>query len=288
MKWQMRKSIRPITLRRIIETLSIALEDEYVSESSLSERLNISDRRARSILRELTRMNLLEVEGEYFRPTENGRYTLESYEREDWKKIHDILFENYDFYNVFINELSGGPARIMEDLLQKLSGRRDLAFNKTALDVLCDWAERLGQVQRNLYNNQFYLLQESKVSCNTFVEAIEQCYHTLNLQDRPGIKLVYIEIARLRETVCEKLQVRREFFDTALEWLFLNNIGKMELSGAPLTTSAKESPTSLKMLEKGGKEAILSPKYKTIKEGKGLELGGKLYHYIAIFEKLEG
>jgi len=286
MKWQMRKSIRPITLRRIIETTSVALEEEKITENSLAEKLNISERRARSILRELTRMKLLATEGDYYRPTENARYTIDSYKREDWKMIHDVLFEHYDFYNIFINELSG-PTQTKEDLLRKLSRRQDLAFNETALDILCDWAERLGQVQRNLYNNRYYLLQECEVSHNTFVEATEQCYNALNLQDRPGIKLVYIEIARLREAVCEKLRVRRDLFDTTLEWLFLNNIGKMELSGAPLITSAKESPTSLKMFEKGGKETILSPKYKTIREGKGLELGGKLYHYIAIFEKLE-
>lgn len=287
MKWQMRKSIRPITLRRIIEATSIALEEEQISENSLAERLNISERRARSILRELTRMKLLEVEGEYYRPTETARDTIDSYEREDWKKIHDVLFRNYDFYNILINELSGNPVQTREELLRKLSGRQDLVFNETALDILCDWAERLGQVQRNLYNNRFYLLQEYEVPWRTFVEATEQCYHALNLQERPGVKLVYIEIARMREVLCENLRIRRDLFDTTLKRLFLNNIGKMELSGAPLTTSAKESPTSLKMLEKGGIETILSPQYKTIREGRGLEVGGKLYHYIAIFEKLE-
>jgi hypothetical protein len=60
----------------------------------------------------------------------------------------------------------------------------------------------------------------------------------------------------------------------------------MELSGAPLTTSAKESPTSLRFLERGEKENILSPQYKTIREGRGLKINGKLYHYIGIFKKL--
>jgi len=284
--WQMRKSIRPINLRRIIELASIAIDEGKITENLVSKKLNTSQKQARELLRELSRMNLLKVELEYFIPTEKSREILYYYERENWEGIHNFLFMNYDFYNIFITKLSKGPPRLKDELLNELSHIEDIVYNNTAIDILCDWAERLGQVQRNLYNNKYYLLRKEEITHQHFLKVIEECYSNLNVKTRPGIKIIYVEIARLRELVCEYLKIKRDIFDKFLEHLFLKNIGRMELSGAPLTTSAKKSPTSLKFLERGEKENILSPQYKTIREGRGLEVNGKLYHYIGIFGKL--
>jgi len=50
---------------------------------------------------------------------------------------------------------------------------------------------------------------------------------------------------------------------------------------------AKKSPSSLKSMKRGTKDSILSPEYLCSSEAQGIEINGKEYHYIAIFERLK-
>jgi hypothetical protein len=282
----MRKSIRPVTLRRVIEVCSIALKEGVLDPAAISGQLNTTQRRSVEILSELQRMNALTQDKEgFFRASIVTKDVIRAYQNENWNGIHQILAENYDFYGAFVTALSRN-ALTKDELLSKLSADVDLNFNATAVDILCDWAERLGQVQRNLYNSKYYLLRERMVGFGIFLSEVQRCYNALNYSPRPGMKLVYTEIARLRESVCEALRIRREAFDDLLRELIRKFTGKVELSGAPVTTSAKKSPSSLRTMEKGEPHPILSPTFVSIREGKGLDFHGKLYQYIAVFEQL--
>lgn len=283
----MRRSIRPVTLRRIIEVASLAVRNRKIEQNTITNALNTTDRRAREILRELQRMRALETRETFYVATPITEAIIKAYEIEDWKQLHKILYENYEFYSVFVNSILENILT-KDEILAKLSDHSRLIFNKTAIDTLCGWAERLGQVQRNLYNNRYYPLRENCIDLNLFVTVTERCYQNLNTELRLGLKLVYVEIAQLREDVCEKLGINRDIFDCLFKAMFRKFIGKIELCGAPLTTSAKHSPSSLRMMKKGEKHSILSPTFVTTREGKGVELDGKLYHYIAIFEPLKG
>jgi hypothetical protein len=81
--------------------------------------------------------------------------------------------------------------------------------------------------------------------------------------------------------------MKREAFDRLLEKVLQKSCGKIELCGAPITTMAKKSPSSLKSMKRGTKDSILSPEYLCSSEAQGIEINGKEYHYIAIFERLK-
>ncbi|MHA1833003.1 MAG: hypothetical protein ACTSV7_03360 [Candidatus Baldrarchaeia archaeon] len=281
-----RKSIRPVTLRRIIEVINLSLSHGKVESELLSNTLNIRKRRAKELLSELRDMNLLKEEEGFFLPTENSKRLIEFFEKEDWKSFHDLLVKNNFFYRLFTEAVFKNLGLTKDEILNLLSSSSDLHFNRATIDILCDWAERLGCIQRNLYNGHYYAIEEKSIDLREFAKALSEKYSELNLEVKPGMRLEYIEVARLREEVCEHLKMRREEFDKILIKLIQEFTGKIELCGAPITTTAKKSPTSLKVIERVGKEPILSLKYKVLKEGKGVELNGKIYHYIAIFDDI--
>lgn len=284
----MRKSLRPLTLSRVIQVIELACKEGRLTEQNLIDALGVSKDRSKEILLEMVRMHILENPNSFYLPTEVARKILHNYEREDWKAIHELLLQNYDYYSTLVQFLmKSNNALTKQEILEELSKLPEFAFNNAAVDIMCDWAERLGRVQRNLYSDKYYYLSDESPSFENFILEVRRCYNYLNEELRPGIKLEYIEIARIREEVCQKLRIDREVFDNLFEKMFTTMIGKMELSGAPLTTSAKRIPTSLKIIERKGKEPILSPSYKTIKEGKGIEIDGKLYQYVALFDTKE-
>ena len=161
----------------------------------------------------------------------------------------------------------------------------ELNFNRTAIDVLCDWSERLGIIQRNLYTGQYYLANENP-NIDDFATSLQTIYEEFNVKPRPGIRQEYVEVARVREFLCEKLKTKREIFDLLFGQVFKRSCGKIELSGAPITSMAKSSPTTLKKMERGMKDSILSPRFICLSEARGIEINGKEYQYIAIFEPL--
>ena len=277
----MNRSIRPLTLRRIIEVADLASQELRLNSDLLCRRLGVRKRRAREILLELAQMHFLSGSESCFSVTDIAREALEHYQREDWYGIHKILYEQNDFYRLLIDTLSSPVALSKQELLQKLSAASHLNFNLTAIDTVCDWAERLATVQRNLYTNRYYLI--SKDQSHNFALETQRCYEKLNIELRPGLKLEYVEIARLREDVCENLRIAREVFDKAFESMIQSMVGKIDLCGAPITTTAKQIPSTLKIIERSGKQPILSPKYSVIREGKGIEISGRVYHYVAFF-----
>ncbi|MEM2111845.1 MAG: hypothetical protein QXX08_08220 [Candidatus Bathyarchaeia archaeon] len=286
----MRTSIRPVTLRRIIETIDLSIKDGYVNSSALAAKLKTTRRRAQEILLEAERMKFLEHKNGNFTPNKNTYEFIEAFEREDWEKMHTLLFSNYSFYRKFMEAFERNmlySSFTKSDLLKILANDSILNFNATAIDVLCDWAERLSIIQRNLYTNKYYLANNANDFTN-FISFLQATYEELNLKPRPGLKQKYVEIAKLREYVCEKLKIKRETFDLLFVNIFKKSYGKMELCGAPITSVTKKNPFSLKKVKKGLKDSILSPQFICLKESKGIEIDGKEYRYVAIFEPLKG
>jgi hypothetical protein len=286
----MRISIRPVTLRRIIETIDLSIKEGYVDSSALAAKLKTTQRRAQEILLEAERMKFLEPKNGKFTPNKNAYDFIEAFEHEDWEKMHNLLFSNYAFYKIFIEAFERNmlySSFTKSDLLKLLANDTLLNFNVTAVDVLCDWAERLSVVQRNLYTNKYYLANNTN-DFTDFISLLQATYEELNIKPRPGLKQKYVEIAKLREYVCEKLKIKREAFDFLFVSILKKSYGKMELCGAPIISATKKNPFSLKKVKKGLKDSILSPQFICLKESKGIEIGGKEYRYVAIFEPLKG
>ncbi|MEM2739138.1 MAG: hypothetical protein QXK93_09165 [Candidatus Bathyarchaeia archaeon] len=280
-----RKTMRPITLRRIIEICSLSTKDKGLTVETVSKRLNSNTSRAKEMLLEVEKMGLLNHSGNQWTKNERTSKFIEYFEREEWNKIHQYFLENYQFYKEFIQILQGHMNRsqgLSLDDIVKESADHGLHLNKTAVEVLVDWCERLGVIQRNLYTAKVYLLRENTENLECFIKTLVKIYrkHAFSLWR----KEVYVEIPLIRESVCEELKISRKTFDDLLKEAYLKNVGKIEFSGAPITTLAKKSPLSEKKITPVGKEAIMSASSTLKREREGLTINKKSYYYLAIHE----
>lgn len=280
--------MRPLTLKRIIEICNLALTNDSINESCVIHELNTSQARARELLFEIERIGLIgEGDGE-FTANENTHTLIESFEREDWKVIHSYLLRNYSFYRDFVSLLRShvdDEKGLSNNNMIKEARRKKLPLNRTAIEVLQNWCERLGVLQRHLYKKRFYLVKKSKSNSQEFKRTLIRSYQTLNQPTGLELRATYLEIPKLREDICEQLKMTREDFDHLFKRLYLKSIGKIELSGAPTITAAKKSPLSIRKISATKKDRILSPHLDLTKERRGIEIGGKAYYYMAIHDE---
>jgi hypothetical protein len=278
-----RKTIRPITLRRVIEVCSLANTDKGIDVLSVSQKLGVSGSRAKEIVLEVERMGLLTLLDQRYVTSPNTADFLEYFENEKWGKIHEYFLKNYQFYRDFFCILEShvnDPKGLTFDDIKKESANRQLSLNQTAIEVLSDWCDRLGTIQRHLYTRRLYSTL-AKVEPEAFKNVLVKYYQE---QSRvQGQRAVFVEIPMIREDMCERLKLARETFDEMLRSVYLENIGRVELSGAPIVTLAKKSPLSEKKIKRNGKTAILAPKYEIQREREGLAVGPKSYYYLAIY-----
>jgi len=132
-----------------------------------------------------------------------------------------------------------------------------------------------GRLSEGVYRQQKEILERElvgqKADFDIFTATTERCYQRLNVELRPGLKLVYVDIDQLRSDVCTEMGISEDDFDDLFRVMLHKFVGKMEVCGAPPTMP---SPTTIRS--------------HAIREERGLELDGKLYYYIAIFEPLKG
>lgn len=282
-----RKTMRPITLRRVIEICSLVTQNKRLNVETVSNKLNCSESRAKEMLLEVEKMGLLNRSDNFWVSNSRASEFLEYFEKEEWAKIHQYLLENYQFYKELIQVLQGHIAEqqgLSIDDIVKESTEHKLHLNKTAVEVLTDWCERLGVIQRNLYSAKIYLIKEETEKLENFTKTLVKIYRKLAFSQ--WHKEVYVEIPLIRENVCEELKITRKTFDDLLKEAYLKNVGKIEFSGAPITTFAKKSPLSEKKLTPIGKEAILSANSTLKKEREGITINRKSYYYLAIHETI--
>ena len=78
---------------------------------------------------------------------------------------------------------------------------------------------------------------------------------------------------------------RDEVFDDALVRLAQQNIGKVELSGAPIDTGAKDARYGIKTIELAGDEGLVSTDQSSEQVMRGVEQLGKQYYYFAVYDR---
>ena len=279
--------MRPVTLRRVIEICSLATKTEKVDITIISQKLGVGSSRAKEIILEVIRMALLESHDDAYTANANTIAFLEYFENEHWDKIHEYFLANYQFYQNFF--------RILEDHINNDKGfslneikeestKRKLNLNQTAVEVLSDWCDRLGVIQRHLYTRRLYLIRCEETSFDRFKNALKKYYRELSFSH--GRKGVFVEIPKIREDACEQLKITRKGFDEMLRQTYLQNIGRIELSGAPIITLAKKSPLSEKKIKCQGRQTMLSPKFELTRKREGLLVGQKAYYYLAMHEDI--
>lgn len=285
-----RPTVRPVTLSRMAE-LTHACEAVSKSSVDLEDELEVSHRRARETILEAKRISLLDEDDSGEKPvyttTDVGLSFLSAIRDEDWSQVSTILETRSPHYGTFIEVLENVENAGLDTLLIQLEEAQEFSpysYNQTSVEVLGDWAERLGRVQRNAFTGNYYLVDQAAISAN-FHYLLLDVYD--DLEERTGVDLRqrYLSIPRLREETCERLGCTRDDFDAALLELCRQNVGKLELSGAPMDTAAKDSALGIKRIALSEEDGLVSTSQSTQQVMAGVEQFGKKYYYLAVHDR---
>ncbi len=290
-----RATARPVTLSRLVE-LTNATESAPQTTDELQEALDVNKRRARETILEALRIGLLdEQDGDQadddadpaYTLTDEGQTLLSAVRAEDWSRASGVLERGSPHYNAFLETVrSVGPAQ-PETILDKLQSRSkssEYDYNKTSIDVVGDWGERLGSIQRNAFTKSYYRVSQFE-NHDDFLPTLLSVFD--DLEETAGVNLSqrYLSIPKLREYTCEKLQCKRDVFDRQLVELVNQNIGKLELSGAPVDTGAKDALVGIKQISLSTEGTLVSTDQSTEPVMAGVEQFGKQYYYLAVHDE---
>jgi len=285
-----RATVRPVTLARLVE-LANACEDSARSTDDLEDALDVSHRRARETILEACRIGLLheeepEADDAEYSTTGVGNEFLEAVRAEDWQRVSGILQSQSPHYGAFLEVVDKIEPADPEVILEKLETDHEQSpydFNQTSIEVVGDWGERLGSIQRNAFTGSYYRADEDSVPPD-FPSVLLSVFE--DLEETAGVNLSqrYLSIPELREHVCERLNCSRGAFDESLLSLVSQNVGKLELSGAPMDTGAKDAKLGIKQIELAESDGLVSTDQSTDLVMSGVEQFGKQYYYLAIHD----
>ena len=288
-----RPTVRPVTLGRLTE-LTHLCETAGKTTSEVEDALNITHRRARETILEATRIGLLEEhdidgndEESGYRTTPVGEQFLDAIRNEDWSQADEILAVRSPHYGAFTEALAELEPVSPDELLEHLKEAHEFSpysFNQTGIEVVGSWGERLGGIQRNAFTGDYYTVNRETVPSN-FQFVLLEVYDELEETAGVNLRQRYLSIPRLRERTCERLGCTRDAFDQGLSKLCGENVGKLELSGAPLDTEAKDSALGIKQIELTDGESLVSTSQSTQQVMAGLEQFDKQYYYLAVYDR---
>lgn len=286
-----RATVRPVTLSRLVEVTFLA-DEESISATTIETELDVSHRRAREALLEAERVDLIEElrtsgDEQKYAATAVGTEFISRIENESWSKVADVLRTRSPHFKLFLDVVEEFGPLDPDEVLDKLKERSKHTphdYNEASLDVVGDWAQRLGEIQRNAFSGTFYIVNRTAVPPSfpyqliTTVDTLEETTG-VNLQQR------YLSIPELREELCERIGCSRAAFDDALVELAEQNVGRLELSGAPIDTGAKDARFGIKSIAYADDGDLITTKQSSEQIMRGVEMLGKQYYYLAIHDK---
>ncbi len=285
-----RPTVRPVNLGRLVE-LAHFCTDKKRSTADVTNTLDVSKRRARETILESARIDLIESVGdaddEVYTATAVGKRFVDVVEESNWERVSNILETRSPHYSDFLDLFEDNETVEPDDALDRLEDRAEFTpyeYNETSLDVVGGWAQRLGVVQRNAFDGTFYATRSGEVPSNfpyvllSIADDLEESAG-VNLQKR------YLSIPEIREHTCERFGCARDVFDDALVRLAQQNIGKVELSGAPIDTGAKDARYGIKTIELADDEGLVSTDQSSEQVMRGVEQLGKQYYYFAVYDR---
>lgn len=285
-----RPTVRPVNLGRLVEIAHFCTSGKRPI-TDISSALDVSKRRARETVLESVRIGLIEpvkdAKDEIYTVTAVGRRFVDSVKQSSWGKVSSILKTGSPHYGEFLDLFEDSNTIESSDVLERLEDRAKFTpyeYNETSLDVVGGWAQRLGVVQRNAFNGNFYATGGDEIPSNfpyvllSIADDLEESAG-INLQKR------YISIPEIREYTCERLGCGRDVFDDALVRLAQQNIGKVELSGAPIDTGAKDARYGIKTIELADGDGLISTDQSSEQVMRGVEQLGKQYYYLAVYDR---
>ena len=285
-----RATVRPVTLARLVEATH-ACESASRSTADIEDILEVTHRRARETLLEALRIGIISEdttpEDPEYDTTHVGEQFLIAVRNENWDKVSDILATQSPHYEAFLDAVhSIAPADLSSVLDELENSEKDTArtYNQTSVEVVGDWAERLGTIQRNAFTGDYYPVPHNEVPTD-FSSAFLTVYDDLEETTGVSLRQRYLSVPELREKFCERHGCARYAFDDALRQLADQNVGRLELSGAPIDTGAKEAQLGIKTIELSGSDSLVSTTQSTERVMSGIEQFGKQYYYLAVHDR---
>jgi len=282
-----RPTVRPVTLARLVEVAHLCGRRKRTTEDIETE-LDVSHRRARSTILEAARISLIEeVDDDLYGSTAVGDSFVEAVESQNWSEVSDILEVRSPHYGEFVDVVESSGPITLEATLDELAERAEFTpytYNQASVEVLGDWAGRLGVVQRNAFSGEYYVPDQESVPSG-FEHALLEVYDDLEETAGVGMRQRYLSIPEVREELCCRLGATRDVFDTALDELAQQNVGKLELSGAPVDTGAKEAAFGIKQMELSDEDGLVSTSQSTERVMAGIEQFGKQYYYLTVHDR---
>jgi len=286
-----RATMRPVTLPRLVE-VTHTCADEPTATADVETRLDVSRRRARSTILEALRTGLIKTDDSdantpVYEATSTGTTFVDAVQTEAWDELSTILRTRSPHYGTFLEVLEETHPIDLDDLLVELEAATEYdthTFNEATIDVVGDWAERLGRVNRNAFTGAYYPVKRSDVPDN-FPFVLLSAFDDLEAGAGVDLRQRYLSIPELRETVCERLCCRRAAFDDALVDLVGQNVGKLELSGAPIDTGAKEAQYGIKQIAPSNADGLVSTTQSTEAVIAVVEQFDTRYYYLAVHDR---
>jgi hypothetical protein len=287
-----RATIRPVTLARLVE-LSNVCEPQEKTTAAVETALDVSHRRARETILEAARIGLVgerqpsAEDDATYATTTHGETFLEEIREQEWEQVSDLLRAQSPHYGAFLRAVAdvepADPDVVLERLQSDHEGEQ-YDFNQTSIEVLGDWGERLGAIQRNAFTGAYYRVQQYDDQ-SEFPDTLLSVFDELEETAGTNLSQRYLSIPELREHTCERLRCTRDCFDEALLGLAGQNIGRVELSGAPVDTEAKESALGIKQIVLAAEGELVSTDQSTERVMAGVEQYGKQYYYLAVHDE---
>ncbi len=284
-----RPTVRPVNLGRLVE-LTHLCRDGAQSTDDVVAALDVSKRRARETILESTRISLIEEipDEETYATTTVGERFIDAVEASDWEKVNSVLKTHSPHYGAFLSLFEDGSTIEPDAAVELLEDQAEFTpyeYNETSLDVIGGWAQRLGAIQRNAFDGTFYAVEESEVPPN-FPYVLLSVADRLEESAGVNLKKRYLSIPELREHTCERLNCDRATFDDALRTLTEQNIGRIELSGAPIDTGAKDARYGLKTIKLADSDGeLVTTDQSSEQVMRGVEQLGKQYYYLAVYDR---
>ena len=284
-----RPTVRPVALARLVE-LSHTCASGAKTTEEVEITLDVTHRRARETILEAARIDLIEIlekEDTEYITTDVGEAFLEAIQDERWSIVSDILETRSPHYKMFLDTLEEANPILLDEILEELEVASEFylySFNQTSVEVVGDWAERLGRIHRNAFSGAYYPVTQSTVPSN-FPFILLTAFDDLESSAGVNLQQRYLSIPELRETVCERIGCTREAFDDGLVQLVGQNVGKLELSGAPVDTGAKEARFGIKEMDLADDDGLVTTSQSTDRVMSGVEQFDKHYYYLAVHDR---
>ena len=285
-----RATVRPVTLARLVETTHLCASEPRTT-GDIESTLGVTHRRARETLLEAIRIGLIDeddsCEPSDYTTTHVGERFVSAVREEDWGTVSDLLATHSPHYGAFLRAIESVAPASLGVILEELENKEEHShqtYNQTSVEVVGDWAERLGAIQRNAFTGNYYPIENQEVA-GDFQYNFLQVYDDLEETAGVSLRQRYLSIPELREEFCERCRCTRQVFDDSLRMLADQNVGKLELSGAPIDTAAKDAKLGIKEITLDGNEGLVSTTQSTERVMAGIEQFGKQYYYLAVHDR---